>query len=129
MKIWNRTIKSTIGHVVALLTVFAIAVVIVMIIWNAIIPSLTGWVAISYVQAAGLMILGRLLTGGGFHPFGIFMHSHLRQQQEHIRFREKLHRLSREERKEFIRRRMFGKEDEPAADDVTKGKEDRSKEV
>lgn len=113
MKTWNRTLKGRTGHLIALIGVFAAAVAIVMGLWNVIIPSLTGWTPITYLQAAGLMILGRMLTGSAFHPFGFFMHSDFRQRQEHIRFRERLHRLSREERKEFIRHRMAGKEGEP----------------
>lgn len=41
----------------------AIAAVVVMFLWNAIIPSVIGWGALTYLQAAGLIMLCRLLFG------------------------------------------------------------------
>lgn len=122
MKTWNKTIGSRIGHALAFLGVFATAVAVVMFVWNAIIPSVIGWSSVTYAQAAGLIILGRLLIGGSFYPLGFFFHPNLRQKQEHLHFREKLHRMSWEERGEFIRRRMSGRE---KASEPDREKEDK----
>ncbi len=37
--------------------------VVVMLLWNAIIPSVIGWGALSYLQAVGLFLLSRILFG------------------------------------------------------------------
>ena len=46
----------------------AIAIVgfLVMLLWNALTPSLFGWRAITFWQALGLLILCRILFGGGW---------------------------------------------------------------
>lgn len=36
----------------------------VMLLWNAIIPGLTGWALLSYPKALGLLVLCRILFGG-----------------------------------------------------------------
>lgn len=92
------------------LAVFAAAIAIVMLLWNALIPSIIGWTAINYWQAAGLMLLCRLLLGG-FGRFGRFGHHHhhrhfKRKKEEMIAFREKMKDMSRDERREYIRERM-----------------------
>lgn len=111
MKTWNNTTRHVLGHVLVFIVVFAIAVAAVMFLWNAILPPLTGWASISYGQSAGLMVLGRLLTGEGLRLIGFFLNPGGRRQREHLRFRERLRRMSQEERREFIRRRMSGPED------------------
>lgn len=47
----------------ALLAILVLSAV-VMLLWNAIIPSLTGWALITYPKAAGLLVLCRILFGG-----------------------------------------------------------------
>lgn len=88
------------------LAVFAAAIAVVMLLWNALIPSIIGWSAINYWQAAGLVILCKLLFGGmghwghrGFKPF-----SHNRKQ--HAAFHEAMRNMTRDERRDFIRKRM-----------------------
>jgi hypothetical protein len=36
----------------------------VMLLWNALLPDLFGWQAITFLQAVGLLVLSRLLIGG-----------------------------------------------------------------
>lgn len=36
----------------------------VMLLWNAIIPGLTGWAVLTYPKALGLLVLCRILFGG-----------------------------------------------------------------
>lgn len=93
-------------HILAFIGVFAAGIAVVMLLWNAIIPSVIGWSAISYWQAAGLMILTRLLFGGlGSHwGWGKFAG----QDKRHKALHEKLRNMSRDEKREFIRSRMRG---------------------
>ena len=70
---------------------------IVMFLWNAIIPSISGVSAISYWQAMGLFVLSRILFGG-FH----FRHHHEHHRPPFIgRFKDRLMDMSEEERQQF----------------------------
>lgn len=76
---------------------------ITMLLWNALIPAIFGGIEITYWQAVGLLILGRLLLGG----FGRW-HSHAHHAHHHFT-RDRhipLHNMSMDERKEFIRNRF-----------------------
>lgn len=95
------------------IAVFAAAIAVVMLLWNALIPSIIGWTTINYWQAAGLMILCRLLLGGfgRFNKFGRFGHHHhhrhnKKSKEEMFALREKMKDMSRDERREYIRERM-----------------------
>lgn len=97
------------------IAVFAAAIAIVMLLWNALIPFIIGWTTISYWQAAGLMILCRLLLGGfgrfGRGRFGKHTFSHNRHNQEewnhmHDMITEQMKDMSREERLDYIRKHM-----------------------
>lgn len=92
------------------LAVFAGAVAIVMLLWNALVPSIIGWGVISYWQAAGLMILCRLLLGG-FGRFGKFgrwhHHGHKKEDFRHWHvLRDKMQGMTRDEKREFMRNHM-----------------------
>lgn len=75
--------------------------VVVMLLWNAIIPSVIGLGSLSYLKAVGLLVLCRLLFGGvsGFkeravvHANGINRHD----------MREKVKAMTKEERREYIK--------------------------
>lgn len=91
---------------------FALAILGTMYLWNLLIPSIIGWSAINYGQAAGLMVLSRLLFGG-FGGFGGFRHFHHHprgffagSREEHERFHERMKNMPWEERREHIRRQM-----------------------
>lgn len=93
------------------LAVFAAAIAVVMLLWNALIPSIIGWTTINYWQAAGLMLLSRLLLGG-FGRFGKFG-GHRRfgnQKKEDFRqwhmMRDKMKDMSRDEKREYMRNHM-----------------------
>lgn len=81
--------------------ILALAAALVMLLWNALVPSLFGLVAISYWQALGLFVLCRILFGGfrfgGRHNRFGHMHDNP--------MREKWKNMTDEERKEFIRKR------------------------
>jgi hypothetical protein len=84
---------------------------VVMLLWNALIPSLFAGPLIGFWQAAGLLVLCRMLFGG-FRPHGGhgWRHGawrsrwHRMSPEERDRFRDGIRRwkdMSREERREF----------------------------
>jgi hypothetical protein len=56
-----------IGIVLAMCAVFAVGV---MLLWNALMPQIFGLPQLGYLQAAGLLVLARLLFGGLNHRHG-----------------------------------------------------------
>ena len=105
-----------IGVVIAILAFIAFGVV-VMLLWNALMPRIFGLPELDYLQAVGLLILTRILFGGmegGLrmrHGAGggerLFGHGN--------KLREKWMNMSDEERKEFIAKEkdFFTKKDTP----------------
>ena len=105
----NFRVKRFLGGLV-FLAVFAAAIAVVMLLWNALIPSIIGWTTINYWQAAGLMILSRLLLGG-FGCFGKFGgHGRFNKKKEDFRqwhmMRDKMKDMSRDEKCEYMRKHM-----------------------
>lgn len=41
---------------------YALVALFIMLLWNWLVPGITGWTAINYWQAVGLLVLSRLLT-------------------------------------------------------------------
>jgi len=78
-----------------ILLVIAVVILVTMLLWNALLPVLFKIPVITYWQAAGLLLLSRLLLGGlhGFH------HNH--SQRSHVR--EHWERLNPEEREEAFK--------------------------
>jgi hypothetical protein len=92
---------------VGFLLVAAASGAIVMLLWNWLMPSIFGLAVINFWQAAGLLILARILLGGfggGRHGMmGGGMHD--RNNPSH----EKWMKMTPEQRREFInKRRRFG---------------------
>ncbi|MDR0746038.1 MAG: hypothetical protein LBF17_06055 [Mediterranea sp.] len=89
---------------------------VTMLLWNALVPAIIGWSAISYWQAVGLLILCRLLFGGMFgglrhhhpgmrgHGFG---HGHPFEA-----YHKRVKGMTLEEKREYIRKRMAGEMDD-----------------
>ncbi|MDR0824026.1 MAG: hypothetical protein LBN74_02960 [Prevotella sp.] len=98
--------------VLIFLAVFAAAIAVVMLLWNALIPSIIGWSAINYWQAAGLLILSRLLLGGfgRFRKFGGHGHFGNKRRDDfhywHV-MRDKMKGMSREEKREYMRKHIL----------------------
>jgi len=72
----------------------AVLGLVVMALWNRLMPDLFGWRSISFGQALGLLILTRLLFGGFRGGPG----RHLRWRG---RMRERWERMTPEEREKF----------------------------
>lgn len=97
-----RWIFKCIGAVVLFATLaFALAWV-TMLLWNWLVPTLFGGPEIRYLEAAGLMILGRLLVGG-FHKgcpgHRAWRHGHHGYWKR--RWEEKMANMTPEEREKF----------------------------
>jgi hypothetical protein len=74
---------------------------LVMLLWNALLPGLFGLPVLNYWQAAGILLLVRILSGGlghNLHRNG----SHFRGPGNELR--EKWMNMSDDERKEFMER-------------------------
>jgi hypothetical protein len=66
----------------------------VMLLWNALLPRIAGLPPVNFLEAAGLLILGRILFGGFVRPGW--------HQGHKNPFREKWLAMDDEERKEFV---------------------------
>ena len=71
----------------------AVIGLVVMGLWNALIPPIFGWHSIGYWQALGLIILSKILFGG-FHPSG-------RGGRWRHRLMERVEQMTPEEREKF----------------------------
>lgn len=106
------------------LAVLAIASAVIMLLWNAIIPSVIGWGTLGYWQALGLIVICRVLFGGlgrmlprrrhymartrtiedgDNNDFDGFRRGHHRH---FAHMHEELYGMTREERREYIREHM-----------------------
>lgn len=97
MKNWKRVLFALIFVAVAALAIF-----VIMLLWNWLIPSIIGWSAINYWQALGLTLLCKLLLGGlGHHHRHRFGSRH-----RHFHRGRHMHDMTKDEKQEFIRRWM-----------------------
>jgi len=93
-----------IGIMLAMVAVFGAAV---MLLWNALMPQIFDIPQISYLQAAGLLVLARVLFGGiGDERLGYAARQRVRGDGHLFhhgnKLREKWMNMSEEERKEFM---------------------------
>ena len=100
----KKTIKILVTLIV-LIAVPALAGLAIMALWNSIVTVVCGAAAITFLQAVGLFILGQLLSSGFiialFAGFGS-LHAIVRPRGD---WRDHWHKMSDEERLEFIKRR------------------------
>jgi hypothetical protein len=93
--------------IVAVLVLGFVGGHVVRLLWNWLIPPISGWSEITFWQALGLLVLSRILFGGrGGHWFGPPRHRFTREQRE--RFRERM-------RARFCDNRSLREDDEPPA--------------
>lgn len=94
MKMGNR-----IGKIALTVLVFLTAgSILVMLLWNVLMPGLFNLHAISFWQAAGLLVLSKILFGGRGYS-GMFF------RREKNYFQEKWKNMTPDQRKEFIANR------------------------
>ena len=103
----KRNLKFRFAGIGIMLATCAVFGAAVMLLWNALVPQIFGLLPINYLQAAGLLLLARILFGGisgdGFggqrkarRDAHLFHHGN--------RLREKWMGMSEEERKEFMQK-------------------------
>jgi hypothetical protein len=90
-------IKFRFLGIAGILAATAVFSVFVMLLWNALLPDIGGFPRISYAQAAGILVLSRILFGGmGFGRGGLLHHGN--------HFRDKWMHMSADDRAEFAKR-------------------------
>ena len=103
----KNKIKFMFEGIFAMIAIYAVFGAAVMLLWNALMPQIFGLMPLNYLQAAGLLILIRVLFGGigeGRPKYG----RHRRVMEGGGLFhpgnkiREKWMNMSEDERKEFI---------------------------
>jgi hypothetical protein len=101
----KNTIKTRFAGIGIMLVTCAVFGVVVMFLWNALMPRIFALPFLNYWQAAGLLILARLLFGGlGGLGHGRLMRAGGNDRLFHHgnKFREKWMNMSADERKEII---------------------------
>ena len=102
-------LKEVAAHVAGGLLLLAVLPFLIMWLWNALIPDIFAVSSIGFWQAAGLYLLARLLTSPLRARLDVGCderHKHRKYWNQHRHLHEAMHGMSREERREFIRRRM-----------------------
>ena len=99
-KKWFLKIPGIVAIVIAAVAIFGY---IVEHLWNWLIPAIVGWRAIDFWQAIGILLLSKILFGGGFRGG---RNIHWRR-----RMGERWEKMSPEEREKFSRgmRGCFGR--------------------
>ena len=107
--------KKIISFVFMVVMIPCLAGVVVMLLWNVLMPGLFGWVSITFWQALGLFLLSHVLWGG--LGLGLLFMGGLAHTVFHGRGIGRAHghweRMSADERRKFIerleeRRRKYG---------------------
>jgi hypothetical protein len=101
----KNTIKFRFAGIGIMLATCAVFGVAVMFLWNALMTPLFALPQINYLQAAGLLILARVLFGGIGHNIGhrgAFGSGEDRLFQRGNKLRERWMNMSEDERKEFV---------------------------
>jgi hypothetical protein len=104
----KNTIKFRFAGIGIMLAMYAVFGAAVMLLWNVLMTQIFGLMELNYLQATGLLVLGRLLFGG----LGNGWHDRSRGGDRHHLFhhnnelREKWMTMSEDERKEFMENEM-----------------------
>ena len=103
-KTHNTMKKRGIRHVIIVLLAITGFSVIIMLLWNALLPDIFGIANINFWQAGGLLILSRILFGNMGKD--ALMRAHLRH---HSHIHKKWMNMTPEQRLKFInKRKQFG---------------------
>ena len=110
----KRTFKIFVAFLV-LIVVPVLAGLGIMALWNGIVTTICGFKAITFLQGVGLFFLGQLLCGGFIIPLFLGLGSLHALRHNSEDWRNHWHKMSDEERREFIQRRreMFGFRNRP----------------
>lgn len=109
MKFW---VKKIIGFVICFAAIAALLTYIVMTLWNQVLVVVLHVSAISFWQAAGILLLSKILFGG-FHKSGGWKNKHRAEWRR--QWQDKMREMTPEEREKIKqewrnRCRVWGKE-------------------
>ena len=97
--------KKRIIKLVVFIAIVAVLGFAVMVLFNAILPDITGWGKLSYMQAVGLFVLCRLLFG---RFSGVKERIRLANSPDKKEIKKKLQGMSSDEKREYIRNYIQG---------------------
>ena len=101
----KNTVKFRFAGIGIALVMCAVFGVAVMLLWNVLMPQIFALPKIGYLQAAGLLVLARILFGGfGGGRQGGYRRSRGHHFHHGNKLREKWMGMSEDERKEFIKK-------------------------
>jgi hypothetical protein len=95
MKFW---IKKIIGFIICFLMIAALLSWVVMSLWNCVLVAVLGVSVISFWQAAGILLLSKILFGG-FHKSGGWGRHNRKEWRE--KWAQKMQHMSPEEREKI----------------------------
>jgi len=98
--------KKKIFFVPLAIIAFALFSWITMLLWNVLMPAIFGITAITFWQAAGVIILARLIFGFGHHRSWGYRSSPYVNHD----LREKIKAMTPEEKKEFFRKMHYNRQ-------------------
>ena len=99
-----KTKAKGFGHMIMVLAAIAGFGAIVMLLWNALLPDIFGFISLNFWQATGLLVLCRILFGD--ISTSAVRHAH---HHHHSQLHKKWRDMTPEQRKKFIdKRRQFG---------------------
>lgn len=95
----KKSVARTVLNIICGVGFMALIVVVVMWLWNELVPRITGWNTINYWQALGLMILFRLINGNLFSGKSF-------KKNKASKSKQYLHQMTSEERNALLHRLM-----------------------
>jgi len=81
---------------------FVLFTFVIMWLWNWLMPAIFSLGVITFWQAAGLLLLSKILFSGGCHASN--WHSDRKKRYWHSRFREKWEKIPAEKKEKFFRK-------------------------
>lgn len=97
--------KKGYGFVLLGLALFAGVSALVMVLWNALVPTIFGLTALTFWQAAGLFLLSKILFGGHWGGKGGWHHKHKHGFHHHNKMHQKWMNMSSDQRQDFVHKR------------------------
>ena len=110
----KRTFKIF-ATLLVLIAIPALAGLGIMALWNGVVTTICGFTYITFFQSVGLFLLGQILSSGFIIPLFLGFGSLHAIRHHRGDWRDHWHKMSDEERREFIQRRreMFGFRNRP----------------
>ncbi|MDE5947784.1 MAG: hypothetical protein K2G86_03215 [Prevotella sp.] len=105
MKIKMKKVAKIFMAMIVFVTIPAVAGLGIMALWNSLVTSICGFAAITFWQSIGFFLLGQLLSGGFLIMLFVLLGMIHSINHHHGDWHDHWHKMSDEERREFIFRR------------------------